>query len=887
MREFWNTIRAKLFGPGSQFTQELDDEIRAHLQIEIDENIATGMSPGDARFAALRSFGNVSRAKESAREKWSFAWLDALLRDLRFTSRMLLSKPGFTLVAVLTLALGIGANAAIFTVINTVLFKSLPYPNTDRLVVLDEYKPHHGSRTVSWLDFKDWQAQAKVFEEMAAYRLAHVTLRGAHEPSLLSGAEVSASFFKLLGVQPLMGRTFNAADDSPVARQSVIVSYAFWRNSLRGDPNISGATLDLDGLSYSVLGVLPPEFNFFDKQVDVYLPVGLNGNDATWNRRGYHPDLLVLARLGAGFSLDSARSEMATIMRRLDQEYPNSNAGMLASVTPLYQFRFGSIQPLLLTLFAAVGCVLLIATVNVANLLLARASSRVKEMALRVALGAGAGRLIRQLITESIALSLLGAIVGLGFAFAGLHVLVGLAPPSLPQIAGAGIDGRVVLFTLLVSILTALVFGTVPAFHAARVDMNAAFKENSRGGGSGRAGKRLRSGLLICETAFALVLIMAAGLLIRSLFKASNVDPGFRPDNTLAMDVMLPPTRYTGANQQSVFFSQTVQRLKTVPGVETAGAAFCPPLVGVCASNAFMLADHPINSVADLATAASNIVVPGYFETLKVPLIEGRFFTGSDAQHSRLVAVVNRTFARRWWPEESAIGKLIREGGPERNEPYREIVGVVGDVKQNGMDGIQSPEVFFPVAQFPFAPWDSLQEMTLVMKTQGEPMAVVGAAKNAVWALDKDLPLTAIRPMVDDRAEALAARKFSTTLLAIFAGLALALAAVGIYGVMAYNVSQRRHEIGTRMALGAQPVDVRKLVLGEAALLAMKAVVLGSIGAWISSRWLKSLLFGIKAVDPLTFFVVCVILGIVVLAAAYIPMRRAIQVDPATALRAE
>ncbi len=887
MKESWKSIRAKLSGRGRHFDQELDEEVEAHLQMEIDQNMSSGMSPAEARSAALRTFGNVSRAKESAGETWSFLWLDALAYDLRLALRMLVKNPGFAVVAVLTLTLGIGANAAIFSVINSVLLKSLPYPEADRLVVLDEYKVEHGSRTVSWLDFEDWRHQTQVFQGMAAYRLAHLTLTGIHEPTLLRAAEVSAPFFHLLGVQPVTGRGFHEADDQPGAARAVVVSYPFWRNVLRGDPNLTGRVLDLDGLSYSIVGVLPPDFNFFDKQVDVFLPVGLHGNDAMWNRRGFHPDLLVLGRLGAGVSLASARSQMSTIMSRLHQQYPHSNAGMLASVTPLYQYRFGGIQPILLTLFAAVGCVLLIAEVNVANLLLARGSSRAKEMAIRAALGAGGGRLIRQLLTESMMLSLMGAAAGLICAFAALHALLRLAPQSMPQISAAQVDARVVLFTLAVSLVTGLLFGTLPALQAAKVDINAVFKENSRGSGSGRAGKRLRSTLLISEMAFALVLIMAAGLLIRSLIHASNVDPGFRPDHTLAMDVMLPPTRYPEASQLSVFYIQAVQRLAALPGVQGAGAAFCPPLVGVCASNAFTLADQPVSSVADLPTAASNLVVPGYFETLKVPLKQGRFFSDFDGQHSRLVAIVNESFARRWWPNGSPIGKLIREGGPERSEPYREIVGVAEDLKQNGMDGVQRPEVFFPVAQFPFAPWDSLQTMTFVVRTQGDPAAMAEAAKGAVWAVDKDLPVTAVRPMTDYRAGALARRAFSTVLLAIFGALALLLAAVGTYGVMAYNVSQQTHEIGTRMALGAQAGDIRKLVLAEATILTLKAVALGSVAGWISTRWLKGLLFGIKASDPLTFCAVCAVLGLVAMAASYVPIRRAVRVDPATALRAE
>ncbi len=883
----WRMVRSKLFGRNSRFDQELDDEVCSHLQMETDLNLASGMSPENARAAALRTFGNVTRATEAAREMWAFSWMDALSYDLRFAFRMLVNHPGFTAVVLLTLALGIGANAAIFSVVNAVLLKSLPYPNADRLVVLDEYKLEHGSRKVSWLDFQDWRQQTQALQDMAAYKLSRATLTGPAEPMLLREAEVSAPFFGLLGIEPVAGRTFAESEDKPGANRTVVLSYAFWRGRLGGDVHVIGKGLTLDGVPYSIIGILPPDLNFFDSQVDVYVPVGLHGSDAVWNRRGYHPDLLGLARLRAGVALEAARSQMNTLMYRLERQYPHSNAGMMASITPLYQQRFGTVRPALLMLFAAVGCVLLIAAVNVANLLLARGSSRGREMAVRAALGAGAGRLIRQLLTESIMLSFLGGLLGLGLAAGGLRILLQFAPQAIPQIARTRVDGNVVLFTLGISMLTGILFGAFPALQASRVTMNAAFQDGGRGTGTGRASKRLRSLLLVSEMGLALILVMSAALLVRSLANANNADPGFRPDHILAMDLMLPPSTYADAGRQAVFYMQAVQRLQALAGAKSAGAAFCPPLVGVCASNAFMLADRPVATVADLPTAASNIVVPGYFEAIQAALVEGRFFTESDNRQSRKVAIVNQSFARRYWPQGSALGRQIKEGGPERNEPYREVVGVVADIKQSGMDRDPGPEVFFPVMQFPFAPWDSLQAMTFVVRTKGDPVALAGAAKAAVQALDKDLPLTAVRPMKEYRAESLARREFSTVLLGIFGMLALVLAAVGTYGVMAYSVNQRRHEIGTRMALGAQPGDIRRLVLGETMSLTVKALGLGLAGVWVSNRWIRGLLFGVKPFDPLTLTAACGVLAAVALLASYIPMRRAAEVDPVRALRSD
>jgi putative ABC transport system permease protein len=822
---------------------------------------------------------------QNARDVRKIAEMETFLRDLRYGLRTLRKSPGFAIVALVTLALGIGANTAIFSVVNTVLLRAFPYPDAERLVVLDEYRLQHGSRTVSWIDFQDWREQNRVFEDMAAYRLTRLSLTGVEQPTLLRVAEVSAPFFKLLATRPLRGRTFSESDDKPGANRVAVISYGMWRNRFGGDPGIVGKALTLNGLPCSVIGVLPPEFNFFDREVDAYLPVGLHGGEAEWNRRGNHPDLLVLARLKAGTSLDSAGTSMGAIMRRLEQEYRQSNLDLRASITSLYQQRFGGIRPVLLTLFAAVGCILLISSVNVANLLLARSSSRQKELAVRAALGAGRARLIRQLVTESTVLSLLGGALGVPLALVGLRGLVSAAPQELPQLATTKVDGTVLLFTFAVSLLSGLLFGVIPALQASHSALNDAFKENSRGSGTGRAGKKLRSLLLTSEIAIALILVTAAGLVVRSLINAMTVDPGFQAGQLLAMDLTLPATKYVEPSERSALFVQAVQRLQTLSGVRSAGAASCPPLVGVCSDDAYMLGDRLVASVADLPTAASNFVVPGYFEALQAPLLEGRFFTESDDQRSRLVVIVNQSFARRWWPTESAVGKQLREGGPQGKQPLREIVGIVGDVKQNGVDGVQKPEVFLPITQFPLAPWDHWQAMTFVVRTKGDPLAIVESAKKEVQAFDKDLPLTGVQPMTQYIIESLARRKFSTALLGLFGALALILAAVGTYGVMAYNVSQQTQEIGTRMALGATTANIRGLVLREALRLTSAGIVIGLAGALISTRWLASLLFGVRATDPITLCLVAAALVVIALLASYIPMKRATMIAPSEALR--
>src|SRR5215813_3774269 len=773
------------------------------------------------------------------------ATLGVVGQDLRHAMRVLRNNVGYSTVAIVTLALGIGANTAIFSVVNRVLLKALPYPNPQRLVILDEYRLRHGSRTVSWLDFRDWRGQNQVFDAMAAYRLSYLSLTRTEEPALLRVAEVSSTFFEILGAQAGNGRTFVEQEDMPGAPPMVVVSYGLWKNRLGGDTNVAGKALTLDGVSYSVIGVLPKEFSFFDEPVDAYLPVGLHGAEVEWNQREIHPNLLVLARLRARESIDSARIGMNVIMRRLEQNYPQSNTALVATVTDLHQYRYGNTRTMLFTLFAAVGCILLIACVNVANLLLARGSSRKKEMAVRAALGADRWRLMRQLMTETVALSLLGGFLGVLLGVAGLHIVVNAAPTDIPQLAASKIDGAVLLFTIAVSLMTGLLFGAAPAMQGAFADLNSAFKETSRRSGASRAGKRLRSGLLVAEMAIALVLLTAAGLVIRSLSNAVNVDPGFQAHNLLALDLTLPPTKYVGGSEKAV------------------------------------------ESVVDLPTAASNIVVPGYFEAMKVPLRDGRFFSDLDTERSRLVAIVNQSFARRYWPNESAIGKRIREGGPRGNQPYRDIVGVAADLKQNGMDAEPRPEVFFPITQFPFAPWTALKAMTFVVRTDGDPLSIAEVAKTALQAADKDLPVTRVRPMTQYMAESLERRRFSTLLLAAFAGLALLLAAVGTYGIMAYNVNQRVHEIGVRMALGATASQIRALVLRDTLLLASLGIVVGWSGSLFSARLLASQLFGVRATDPLTFGCVAALGVIVAGLASYLPMRSAISVDSTTALRSE
>ena len=809
----------------------------------------------------------------------------ALLRnDVKFSLRTLLKKRGFVDVAVATLALGIGANTAMFSVVKAVLLDPLPYPDPSRLVIIDESRLGHGSRTVSWLDFQDWKGQNRAFDQMAGYRTDHVGLTDVEDPALLQMAEVSSPFFEILGTQAAVGRTFSKSDDEAGAERTVVISDRLWRTRLNSDPEVLGRTLTLGGFRYSIIGILPPRFDFFDKPIDVYLPLGLRGNDPEWNQRGTHPDLFVLAKMRPGIDVAAARAEMSLVMRRLEQNYPQSNAGLFATVTGLYEYRFGTVRPVLLGLFAAVGCILLIACVNVANLILARGFARKRELAIRAALGADRKHLLQLVLSECAVLSLSGAAVGLLLASAALHALTKFGPRDVPQLHAAKIDFVVLLFTLCVAAVTGLLFGAVPAMQLSKVDLTQSLKEGGRGAGTGRRTHMFRSILLTAEIAIALMLVAASGLLGRSLLNAVKVNPGVQPDHLLAIDLFLPPTKYVQSQEKLVLVTEAVHRLRDIPRVRSASAAYCAPMVGVCVDSSFMLADHPVASVVDLPTAALNMVAPGYFETAKISLIEGRLFDDSDDHRSRPVAIVNQSFARRYWPGGSAIGKQIREGGAKGNQPYREIIGVVADVKQNGLDAEQRPEVYLPLTQFPFAPWDSLPTVTFLVRTETEPAIMGQSAKNAVQAFDKDLLITNIRPVTQDVAASIARRKFSTLLFGAFAVLGLVLGAVGTYGITAFNVNQRIREIGIRMALGATPRNIWQLIFRKTMTVIVIGIAIGAGATLVVSHWIGSLLFGVRATDPDTLTGAAIILAAVALLAAGIPLRRAMRVDPCSVL---
>jgi putative ABC transport system permease protein len=803
------------------------------------------------------------------------------IQDIRYGIRLLANSPGFTAVAVITLALGIGANTAIFSVVRAVLLKSLPYPDPDRLVSIREVQSQSGDMSVSWMNFHDWRQQNQSFERLAVTRADHSILTGVGKPTQLRAGSVSAAFFPLLGAKPILGRTFSEEEDTPSSAAVAVLSYALWRTQFGADPAFVGKSVVLDGEAYGIVGVLPADFKFFQQKIDLYTPIGRRSKLQSYLNRGNHQGLTGLARLRPGVSLSAARLEFDTIMKRLEQQNPETNSGEGVIIKPLYESRVSAIRPALLLLLGAVVCVLLIACVNMANLLLARAAARQREFAIRASIGAGRSRIVRQLLTESVLLSLLGGILGLLIAVWSIGPLLHIAPQDIPRLADTVVDRGVFLFTLAVTFLTGVLFGLAPAFQASRADMNTFLRGSGHSTTPGRPRQRLRVLLLISEVSLAVVLVIGSGLLIRSLLKALAVNPGFRADHVLALDVNLPLPKYKEKPAWLSFMNQAVERIRSLPGVESASAVFCPPLVGECWDSVFIFDDRPVPPQAELPSAVFNIAEPQYFQTLQTPLLAGRFFTPADMESSAPVILINETMARRWWPNQNPIGKRIKQGFPNDNVPFREIVGIVGDLHQDSTDQPELPEVFEAAAQYPF------NSMTILARTKPDPMSLAGAAVGAIQALDADQPVSSIKPLSAYFSESLGSRKFSTLLLALFGGLALLLAAVGIYGVMSYTVSLRTHELGIRMALGAQRSDVFGLVVKFGARLALAGIAIGLIASFALTRLMRSQLFGVSNLDPATFAAVAMLLCCVGVAACYIPARRAMRVDPIVALRYE
>jgi putative ABC transport system permease protein len=805
--------------------------------------------------------------------------MDHLRQDIHYAFRRLLKAPGFTAIAVVTLALGIGANSAIFSVVNGVLLKPLPYPESERLVGV--YHLSDGARaTMSGPNFTDIARMSTSFENAAAISTNRMTLTGAGEPAPLVVAAVSASLFNVLRVRPALGRAFNADENTPGRTNLAILSDGLWQQRFGGDPGVIGRQIVLDGVPREVIGVMPRDFAY-PPDGQAWLPIAYTGSFVSGQRANWY--LNVIARLKPGVTPQQAAAEVETLGRNLEKQHPVSNAEVGITTYPLLEATVGDVRPSMMILLGAVGFVLLIACANVANLLLARAAARGSEMAVRTALGAGRGRLVAQLLTESVLLSLLGAGLGLLLSVWSVELLRSLKPEGIPRLDNVGVDATVIVFTIAIAFITGILFGLVPAVSATR-GVSSSLKEAGRGAVTSRGGGRIRGALVVAELALAVMLLAGAGLLMRSFLKLQAVDPGFRPEQALTFDLTLPDARYSQDPQRLTFFDQLMPKLRALPGVRSASAVLGLPLTGVNFIISFDIAERPPLPPADRPAMLVRVATPDYFPAVGIPVKRGRGFTEDDKDGTPRVVLITESAARQYFPGEDPLGKTITLGwrrGAGKPRAGGKVVGIVGDVKDAGLNEPTPPQIYLPYRQWP------VSFMTVVMKTAVPPESLAGAARAQVSAIDPNLPLSNVATLDAVVAKSISQQRFYMLLLAIFASVALVLAAIGIFGVLSYAVSQRTREIGIRMALGAQGRSVVRMIVRQAMILVLCGVAAGTVAALFVSQTLDKMLFSVTPTDPVTFISVAAVLVAVALFASYLPARKATRVDPIVALRAE
>lgn len=815
--------------------------------------------------------------------------METLWQDLSYGLRSLAKNPAFTLVAVLSLAIGIGANSAIFSVTNALLLKPLPYKDADRLVILWNRSPGLNIER-DWFSlgqYLDIKIENNVFENVAVTLGGSYNLTGEGIPEHVEGARVSSSLFQMIGAQSLYGRVLLSEDDEKGKAPNVVLSNAFWQRRFGSDPEVIGKTLRLNDNNFTIAGVLAPGISLHKEvmptlngiqRVDVFLPLPVSDADRA-NRGG--EDFNVFAKLKPGVTIAQAQAEMDALTARMKQQYPQfypANGGLTFSVVPLLEQVVGDIRLALYVLLGAVGLVLLIACANVANLLLARAAVRQKEIAIRAAIGASRPRLIRQFLTESILLALGGGILGLGLAFVTVRTLRLFGSANIPRLPEIGVDGRVLAFTFLVSLMTGVIFGLVPAWRTSQVDLNDVLKDGGRSS-SGSGHNRIRNLLVVLEIAMSLVVLICAGLLIRSYQHVLKANPGFKPNGVFSLRLSLPAARYTTPESVYNFYKQLGERVRQLPGVESAGSSLVLPLSSYSAAwGPIKVEGYIPKSSSEMIISNERFVSPDYLRTMGLPLVKGRYFDERDIRGAEDVTLVNEQFAQRFWPNEDPIGKRVERGG---NGKWRKVIGVVRDEKQVSLEDEPLISLFHPIDQF------NIRTRYLVARTSAAPEQLLASVKNQVGALDPELPVYDVDTMEQRLHNALARRRFAMQLLGVFAVVAMILAAIGIYGVMSYWVSQRRHEIGIRMALGAEPLNILQLVIRQALILVSIGISLGLAGAFAFTRVMKSLLFGVGTTDVLTFAAISLLLGMIALLASYLPARRAARVDPIIALRYE
>jgi putative ABC transport system permease protein len=865
-----------------EYTRDLNAEISQHLESKARKLMDTGMTAEEARCRARREFGNVQHLKESSRELWMWKPLEELAQDLRYGFRMLRAKPGFTAVAALSLALGIGANTVIFSLVNAALLRPLPYPNADRLAAVWEWNIRERHiNTVAAANYADWKARAHAFEDLGYSWDETYTFTGAPNPEAVFGYTFSCNIFSMLGTQPLLGRTFLPEECQPGKDHVVVLSHKLWQRRFGADREIIGRSIQLNHQPYTVVGVMPSEFAHPSSWQALWTPLALPSD--SFSDRKIHA-LRVLGRLKAGVSLERTQAEMDAIASQLAREYPDNDAGMGVQLWPIRDFYVGDRKMSLVVLQAGVFVMLLIACVNVANLLLARAAAREREVALRLALGAGTARLFRQFLSEGLLLAMLGGACGLALAFWGISPLTWMFPGNLTDIVDTAhpqewINLRVLLFTLLLSMASGVVFGLAPAFRSS-ASPGEKLKAGGRSFTVARGKMRLRSGLVVSQMALSLVLLIGAGLLIRSFLRLQARDYGFRTDHVLTLRLTGRSTGGGDDASMTPILTPVIEKIEALPGVEAAGAINAPPLTGMSAHRNFTIPGQPALPYGQQPAAGFHVVTPHYFRAMGIRLLRGRGFDERDRKDGPGVIIVNETLARRFFPNEGAIGKQlsVADGG---TPAVREIIGVVADTRHEQLADAPNPEIYRPFAQadWPFA--------GIAVRTSGDPLSLAAAVRNAIWSVDKEQPIDDVTTLDERAAASMAPRRANVILLSLFAAIALLLAAVGLYGVIAFSVSRRTQEMGIRMALGAQGRQVTGMVLRKALTLALGGVAIGLFAAAGATRFMGSLLVDVGALDAPTFILVPVVLCAVAVVAAYLPARRASRVDPMVALRYE
>jgi putative ABC transport system permease protein len=872
MHQWWSKIE-RVLGRRRNLGSELEQEMDAHVEFLIDKNLERGMAPEDARAAARREFGNMTTVRERSYQSWQFRRFETLLQDIGYALRGIVKAPGFSLTVIVTLAVGIGANTAIFSAVYAVLLKPLPFPAAERLVWLGESNAKATGISVTWINFEHWQAENHSFEAMAGFQNADLTLTGRGQATLTHAGLVTNQFFQLTGSRPMMGRLLAASDDKAQSPATVVVTESFWAKSLSADPEIIGKTMTLDGAAYEIVGVLGRDPGFFLRPMDYYLP--LRPTSAQTESREAHGSMRALALLKPGATLAGARSDLNMILERLATADPGPEDDHRAYAAFFTDERTGGVRYVFALLMGSVCLVLILACANIGSLLLIRMTTRAREMAIRTAIGAGRSRLARQLLTETVLIAVLGGAAGILLAYFGLRVLVQLGPHNIPRLSEASLNQPVLIFAAALTLAVGLICALVPVLSLGNVNLSILLKEGSTGSGSNRIGHALRGSLVVAEIAVAVVLLFTSGILLRSLWIAETANPGFDPGHLLGLELQLPTSRYNSDAATLDFYDRLEAALRVQAGVESVGAVNCAPAAGDCGDWWYWVMERPTPARGDVPMTLLNMADGAYFKTMRIPLVAGRGPSDEDRAAGPAVAIINEEIAHAWWKDTgSALGQHIKLGGPYMKGPLLEIVGVAANVPQMGLDSPPLPEIYFPAAQ------RVSSRMVIMIRTRGNPDGLAGTVRKTLASVDSNVPIQSLKPFDEWLGATLIERRFVTFLLAVFAGIALLLAAIGCYGVLNYWVNSRKQEIAIRMAMGAGTFAIIRRTGRQVARLGLLGLAIGLAGSWGASRWMSNLVFGIGAHDPIVLGAAALAAMLMVVLAAVVPLWRAVRVKP-------